>query len=97
MRDRVACGTLAIVVLKGKAGHTRSIPMPAGVKNVLHHWLEAASLTSGRLFRRVGEYAAKAGIDKLAPHDLRSYPEGRTMPITHESFIFGAEMAHQHD
>jgi site-specific recombinase XerD len=57
-----------------------------------HQWLQAANITSGKLFRRVHkmgktrgerltekavwhvvrEYAAKAGIDKLAPHDLRT-------------------------
>jgi site-specific recombinase XerD len=83
----------AIVDLKGKAGHTRTIPMPAWVKNVLDQWLITANITTGRLSRRVhkigkawGErltekavwhvvrdYAAKAGIDKLALHDLRSY------------------------
>src|SRR6516165_3875976 len=81
----------AIVDLKGKAGHTRTIPMPGWVKNVLDQWIQAANITSGKLFRRVhkmgkawGErltekavwqvvrkYATKAGIDKLAPHDLR--------------------------
>jgi len=81
----------AIVDLKGKAGHIRTIPMPAWVKDVLDQWLQAANITSGKLFRRVHkmgrtwgegltekavwhvvrEYAAKAGIDKLAPHDLR--------------------------
>src|SRR6516225_9206828 len=81
----------AIVDLKGKAGHIRTIPMPAWVKNVLDRWLQAANITSGRLFRRVHkmgktwgerltekavwhvvrEYATKAGIDKLARHDLR--------------------------
>ena len=65
--------------------------MPAWVKNVLDQWLQAANITSGKLFRRVHkmgeawgekltekavwhvvrEYATKAGIDKLAPHDLR--------------------------
>ena len=65
--------------------------MPAWVKNVLDEWLQAATITSGKLFRRVHkigkpwgdgltekavwhvvrEYAAKAGIGKLAPHDLR--------------------------
>jgi site-specific recombinase XerD len=83
----------AIVDLKGKAGHIRTIPMPAWVKNVLDQWLEAANIRSGKLFRRVHkigktwgdrltekavwhvlrEYAARAGIDKLAPHDLRRY------------------------
>jgi site-specific recombinase XerD len=81
----------AIVDLMGKAGHTRTVPMPDWVKQVLDDWLSAAGISSGRLFRRVNkvgrtwgegmtekvvwhvvrEFAAKAGIDKLAPHDLR--------------------------
>lgn len=80
----------AIVNLKGKGGHTRTVPMPVWVKNVLDQWAEAANISSGRLFRRVHkagktsgqtltektvwhvrEYAGKAGIDRLAPHDLR--------------------------
>ena len=81
----------AIVDLMGKAGHTRTVPMPDWVKAVLDVWLTDAGITSGRLFRRVNragrvwgdgmtekvvwpvvrEFAAKAGIDKLAPHDLR--------------------------
>jgi site-specific recombinase XerD len=80
-----------IVDMRGKAGHTRTIPMPGWVKNVLDQWTQAANITSGKLFRRVHkmgktwgerltekavwhvvrEYAPKAGIDKLAPHDLR--------------------------
>jgi integrase len=81
----------AIVDLMGKAGHTRTVPMPDWVKAVLDVWLTDAGITSGRLFRRVNragrvwgdgmtekvvwhvvrEFAEKAGIDKLAPHDLR--------------------------
>ena len=81
----------AIVDLKGKAGHTRTIPMPSWVKCILDDWLQTENLKSGKLFRRVNktgsawgegitekavwhvvrEYAPKAGIDKLAPHDLR--------------------------
>ena len=81
----------AIIDLKGKAGHTRTIPMPGWVKSLLDDWLQAANLTAGKLFRRVNkngkawgegltekavwhvvrEYARKAGIEKLAPHDLR--------------------------
>jgi site-specific recombinase XerD len=81
----------AIIDLKGKAGHTRTIPMPGWVKEVLENWVQAAHLTTGKLFRRVNkngsawgegltekavwhvvrEYATKAGIEKLAPHDLR--------------------------
>jgi site-specific recombinase XerD len=81
----------AIIDLKGKAGHTRTIPMPEWVKALLDDWLQAANLTAGKLFRRVNkngkvwgegltekavwhvvrEYARKAGIVRLAPHDLR--------------------------
>ena len=81
----------AIVDLKGKGGHTRTIPMPLWVKQILDDWVNAANVRSGKLFRRVNragkawgsnitekavwhivrEYAAKAGIDKLAPHGLR--------------------------
>jgi len=43
----------AIVDLKGKAGHIRTIPMPIWVKELLDQWVEAANLTSGKLFRRV--------------------------------------------
>src|ERR1700745_285302 len=86
--------------MKGKAGHTRTIPMAGWVKNVVDQWIQAANITSGKLFRRVHkmgktwgerltekavwhvvrEYATKAGIDKLSPHDLRSYAEPRIMP-----------------
>src|SRR6478752_204679 len=34
----------AIIDLKGKAGHTRTIPMPGWVKTLLDEWLEAANL-----------------------------------------------------
>ena len=81
----------AIVDIVGKAGHTRTVPMPDWVKNVLDEWSSAAGLASGKVFRRVNraghtwgasmtekvgwhvvrEFAKKAGIDKLAPHDLR--------------------------
>jgi site-specific recombinase XerC len=43
----------AIVDLKGKAGHTRTIPMPGWVKNVVEQWIQAANITSANLFRRV--------------------------------------------
>jgi len=81
----------AIVDLMGKAGHTRTIPLPDWVKALLDVWVKDAGLTSGRVFRRVNkagrvwgesmtekvvwhvvrEFAAKAAIEKLAPHDLR--------------------------
>jgi site-specific recombinase XerD len=81
----------AIVDLKGKAGHTRTVPMPGWVKALLDEWLQAANINGGKLFRRVNkngkawgdgltekavwhvvrEYAGTAGIERLAPHDLR--------------------------
>jgi integrase len=84
-------GHWAIVDLKGKAGHTRTVPMPGWVKALLDEWLQTANLTAGKLFRRVNkngnawgdrltekavwhvvrEHARKAGIERLAPHDLR--------------------------
>jgi site-specific recombinase XerD len=53
----------AIVDLKGKAGHTRTIPVPAWVKHVLDQWLQAANITSGKSFPRVhkiGKLGARA-------------------------------------
>src|SRR5438445_753020 len=77
----------AIVDLKGKAGHTRTIPMPGWVKNVVDQWIQAANITSGKLFRRVHKMGKTWGerltekavwhvvreyaLNKLAPHDLR--------------------------
>jgi site-specific recombinase XerD len=40
----------AIVDMKGKAGHIRTIPMPAWVRNVLDQWLQAATLHRGSYF-----------------------------------------------
>src|ERR1700757_1589653 len=40
----------AIVDLKGKAGHTRTIPMPAWVKQVLDQWLQERTLTLANYF-----------------------------------------------
>ncbi len=90
----------AIVELISKASHIRTIPVPDWVKDLIDDWLQAAGISSGRIFRRVTragtvwgsglsekvvwhvvrEYARKAGIEKLAAHDLRSYTESLTMP-----------------
>jgi hypothetical protein len=40
----------AIVDMKGKAGHTRTIPMPGWVKDVVDHWIQAANITSASCF-----------------------------------------------
>jgi site-specific recombinase XerD len=43
----------AIVDLKGKAGHVRTIPVPSWVMEELRAWLNAAGIDRGRIFRRV--------------------------------------------
>jgi site-specific recombinase XerD len=66
----------AIVDLKGKAGHIRTIPVPTRVKNVLNQWLQAANITSGRLFRRVHKMGKTWGerlTEKSVWHVVREY------------------------
>lgn len=78
--------------LLGKAGHIRTIPIPAWVKAAVDAWKEASGITEGTLFRSINKAgrvwgsgmtpkvlwegrprgrASRAGIEKLAPHDLR--------------------------
>ena len=84
-------GHWAIVDLRGKAGHIRTIPVPDWVHAEVNEWTKAAAIDAGKLFRRVSsagrawgeavteklvwhvvkEFAAKIGVAKLAPHDLR--------------------------
>ncbi len=80
-----------IADLLGKAGHIRTIPIPAWVKAAVDTWKEASGISEGALFRSINkagkvwgtgmtpkvlwevvrEGASHAGIEKLAPHDLR--------------------------
>src|SRR6202161_3206088 len=84
-------GHWAIVDLRGKAAHVRTVPVPDWVRGLLGDWMKSDGITSGSLFRRVSsagrawgervteklvwhvvkEFAAKIGVTKLAPHDLR--------------------------
>jgi integrase len=77
--------------LLGKAGHVRTVPIPAWVKEAVDAWKAASGITEGALFRSINrtgrvwgsgmtpkvlwevvrEAATRAGIEKLAPHDLR--------------------------
>ena len=66
----------AIVDLKGKAGHTRTIPMPGWVKNVVDQWIQAANITSGKLFRRVHKMGKPWGeklTEKAVWHVVRQH------------------------
>jgi integrase len=80
-----------IADLLGKAGHIRTVPIPAWVKAAIDEWKNAADITDGALFRSINktgrvwgtgmtpkvlweivrDAASRAGIEKLAPHDLR--------------------------
>jgi site-specific recombinase XerD len=84
-------GHWAIVDLRGKAGHVRTVPVPDWVHGLVDEWTTAAGINAGSLFRHVStagkvwgeavteklvwhvvkEFAAKIGVNKLAPHDLR--------------------------
>jgi len=77
-------GHCVIADLKGKAGHIRTVPVPQWVKAAVDAWSTAAGITAGTVFRSINksgmpkvlwevvkEAASRAGIEKLAPHDLR--------------------------
>lgn len=66
----------AIVDLKGKGGHTRTVPMPGWVKAVLDEWLQAANLNAGKLFRRVNKCGSAWGdglTEKAVWHVVREH------------------------
>lgn len=70
----------AIVDLKGKTGHTRTIPMPAWVKNVLDQWLQPVNITSGKLFRRVHKIGKAWGNGLTAKAVWHLVRESGNMP-----------------
>ncbi len=41
--------------LNGKAGHIRTIPIPAGVKEAINQWTAASGITEGCLFRAINK------------------------------------------
>jgi integrase len=43
----------AIIDLVGKAGHVRTVPVPAWVKAAIDTWTQSASVVSGKLFRAI--------------------------------------------
>ena len=66
----------AIIDLHGKAGHTRTVPVPDWVKTVLDEWTCAANMTSGRVFRRVNKAGGAWGAsmtEKVVWHVVREY------------------------
>src|ERR1700756_5967427 len=49
---REECWVIADLIGKGK--HIRTVPVPAWAKRVVDEWTDAASISTGALFRRVG-------------------------------------------
>jgi len=41
--------------MMGKAGHMRSVPIPAWVKSAIDEWKEASGLTEGAIFRSINK------------------------------------------
>ena len=54
-------GHWAVVDLVGKGGHIRTVPIPAWVKTALDHWIRAARVTEGRIFRGVAKTGEVCG------------------------------------
>jgi integrase len=76
-----------IADLVGKAGHVRTVPLPTWVKAAVDAWTAAGAITNGPVFRAINKAGrvwghgmspkvlwdvVRAGVDKLAPHDLRT-------------------------
>lgn len=67
----------AIVDLRGKAGHIRTIPVPDWVHGLLEDWMKVAGIASGSLFRRVssaGKVWGECVTEKLVWHVVRNLP-----------------------
>src|SRR5580704_8848100 len=62
-------GHWAIIDLRGKAGHVRTIPVPNWVRDLLDDWMKAAGITSGSLFRRVSS-AGKVWGEKVTEKSI---------------------------
>ena len=69
-------GHWAIVDLSGTGGHVRTVPVPDWVYRELRTWIEAAGITTGKVFRRVSSAgkAWGAGVtEKLAWHIVKEF------------------------
>jgi integrase len=79
-------GRWAIVDLRGKGGRLRTVPVPAGVKQRIDAWSEAAGIAEGRILRSLNRHGQITGetlspgavmdlvgeyAPDIRPHDLR--------------------------
>jgi site-specific recombinase XerD len=66
----------AILDLVGKAGHVRTVPVPAWVKETIDEWLKAADIEHGRVFRCVCRNGTTWGTEmteKVVWHVVKQY------------------------
>ena len=69
-------GHWAIVDLRGKAGHVRTIPVPDWVHDLLNAWTTSAGITMGSVFRRVssaGRIWGEVVTEKLVWHVVKEF------------------------
>src|SRR6516164_3353629 len=69
-------GHWAIVDLRGKAGHVRTIPVPTWVHGLLNEWTRAAGISAGSIFRRLssaGRVWGEAITEKLVWHVVKEF------------------------
>ena len=69
-------GHWASLILRGKAGHVRTVPVPEWVRGLLNEWTNAAGIRSGRLFRRVssaGRVWGEKVTEKLVWHVVKEF------------------------
>src|SRR5207245_11729568 len=73
-------GHAATAHLRCHAAHTRTMPVPGGVRQRLDDWFSAAGISSGSLFRRVqrtGRIWGKGLAEKAVWHVVKEFA-GRT-------------------
>ena len=87
------------VDLVGKAGHVRTVPVPEWVKQTIDDWLNAAKITSGRLFRCVCKHGTLWGsgmTEKVVWYVVKKYPAklGNTRIAPHDLRRTCARLCH---
>jgi integrase len=68
-------GHWAIVDLRGKGGHVRTIPVPQWVKASIDRWAAGANITSGPLFRSINKAGRICG-DGFTPKVIWAIVKG---------------------
>lgn len=58
-------GRTVLPDISGKAGRIRTIPVPSWVETALHIWLDAAGITTGKIFRAVDKAGKARGVELL--------------------------------